>query len=223
MSNNWNDPNAPQGDPNGPQNPEGWNQQPQQGWQPSAADQPQQGWGQPGQGDPYAAQQGDPYAAQAGGYVPTTGPYATTQMNYAPWGKRVLSFLIDYLPATLLFSLLMYLIFPNNYDVSSTGGGAAANVSGTPNFLSFAFMYLLWPILLAYWASTHNGQTWGKKIVGTRVVDAQGQVPSFGKLWARGALHFVDSICCIGYLFPLWDKRRQTLSDKIMGTYVVQA
>ncbi len=36
--------------------------------------------------------------------------------------------------------------------------------------------------------------------------------------------HFVDFITCfIGYLFPLWDDKRQTLADKIMRTVVVPA
>jgi len=32
----------------------------------------------------------------------------------------------------------------------------------------------------------------------------------------------VDALpCMIGYLFPLWDARRQTFSDKIMNTVVL--
>jgi RDD family len=35
----------------------------------------------------------------------------------------------------------------------------------------------------------------------------------------RQIAHFVDQIICnIGYLFPLWDAKRQTLADKIMTT-----
>jgi uncharacterized RDD family membrane protein YckC len=34
----------------------------------------------------------------------------------------------------------------------------------------------------------------------------------------------VDGIICyIGWLFPLWDAKKQTLADKIMGTVVVTA
>jgi hypothetical protein len=35
----------------------------------------------------------------------------------------------------------------------------------------------------------------------------------------RQIAHYVDQIvCCVGYLWPLWDKKRQTLADKIVGT-----
>ena len=39
----------------------------------------------------------------------------------------------------------------------------------------------------------------------------------FGMSIVRQLVHAVDgAICYIGYLFPLWDKKRQTIADKIM-------
>jgi uncharacterized RDD family membrane protein YckC len=41
--------------------------------------------------------------------------------------------------------------------------------------------------------------------------------------FVRGLAHIVDSIPCdLGYLWPLWDSKRQTFADKICGTIVVQ-
>ena len=38
----------------------------------------------------------------------------------------------------------------------------------------------------------------------------------------RQFAHIVDSVICyIGWLFPLWDAKRQTIADKIMKTVVV--
>jgi hypothetical protein len=35
----------------------------------------------------------------------------------------------------------------------------------------------------------------------------------------RQLAHVIDTaICYIGYLFPLWDPKRQTIADKIMST-----
>jgi RDD family len=40
--------------------------------------------------------------------------------------------------------------------------------------------------------------------------------------FVRDLAHIIDSIICyIGWLFPLWDARRQTIADKIMSTVVV--
>ena len=34
--------------------------------------------------------------------------------------------------------------------------------------------------------------------------------------------HYIDSlICYLGWLWPLWDSRNQTIADKIMGTVVI--
>jgi uncharacterized RDD family membrane protein YckC len=39
----------------------------------------------------------------------------------------------------------------------------------------------------------------------------------------RDLAHFVDAIICYaGFLFPLWDNKRQTLADKIVHTVVVK-
>ena len=43
-----------------------------------------------------------------------------------------------------------------------------------------------------------------------------------GMAFARDICHILDSLACyIGWLFPLWDARRQTFADKIISTVVV--
>ncbi len=40
--------------------------------------------------------------------------------------------------------------------------------------------------------------------------------------FVRDICHFVDGVICyIGFLFPLWDAKRQTIADKIVGTVVI--
>ncbi len=40
--------------------------------------------------------------------------------------------------------------------------------------------------------------------------------------FVRAILHILDALpCLIGYLWPLWDSKRQTFADKIMGTVVI--
>ena len=44
----------------------------------------------------------------------------------------------------------------------------------------------------------------------------------FGMSIVRQLAHIVDGIVCyIGYLWPLWDEKRQTFADKIMTTVCV--
>jgi len=84
-------------------------------------------------------------------------------------------------------------------------------------------------IALAYfgyfWSS--RGQTVGMMVFGFRVRDqATGQYPSVGKAVLRGFIWWLEvgfTICifgAIGWLWQLWDPRRQAVHDKIAGTIV---
>jgi len=43
-----------------------------------------------------------------------------------------------------------------------------------------------------------------------------------GMAFVRDICHILDSLACyIGFLFPLWDAKRQTFADKIIHTVVI--
>jgi uncharacterized RDD family membrane protein YckC len=132
--------------------------------------------------------------------------------SYASWGARVGAYLIDSLIAGV-----PYLIF--------VGIGAA--IGG-----SFGTVLTVVGALLAFGISVYNrwilagqtGQSYGRKALGIRLVGEQtGQPIGGGMAFVRDIAHFVDSlICYIGWLFPLWDDKKQTIGDKIVKTVVVQ-
>jgi uncharacterized RDD family membrane protein YckC len=93
---------------------------------------------------------------------------------------------------------------------------------------SFVLSSLYWLVALGYliwnrWIMGGQGQSLGKKVVGMRLLSEQTGQPIGGlNAFLRDVCHFVDGIICgVGYLFPLWDVKRQTLADKIMQTVVV--
>lgn len=128
---------------------------------------------------------------------PTEQPLSAPS-NLASWGTRAIGYLIDIAPA-LILSALLY---------------RSASVVGTIISLGYtAYMGYM---------DGMTGQTPGKMIMGTRVVDQQGNVIGSGAGIGRKFLHIIDSIICgLGYLLPLVDAKRQTIADKIMTTYVV--
>jgi uncharacterized RDD family membrane protein YckC len=69
-----------------------------------------------------------------------------------------------------------------------------------------------------------TGQTLGKKIVGIRLLrEYDGSTLGFGLAFGRRLLHVVDYLSCgIGYLWPLWDHKRQTFADKMVHTVVIR-
>ena len=120
----------------------------------------------------------------------------------AEWPKRAYAALIDFVGPWILVGLIYR---------GSTALGAILWLAA-----------LAWGIYNAYLGG-QTGQSYGKKIAGTRLVlEATGQPPGGGLGIGRFFLHILDSIpCYIGYLWPLWDAKKQTFADKIVKTLVV--
>ena len=206
---------------------QGWDQQAQpsanQGWDQQAQPSANQGWDQNQQQAP-GWDQGAAYGAAPGygapGYAaPPMAPgvkVGPMGMPLASWGKRALGGLLDFVLPGFVISLLLSIIFPA--DVTSTSGGIA--VSQTNNLPSIIGSLLLY-LALAF-VSQKTGQSWGRKVAKTQLVGEDGQPIGLAKSFVRYLAHYIDSlICLIGWLFPLWDSKRQTIADKIMKTYVL--
>ena len=69
-----------------------------------------------------------------------------------------------------------------------------------------------------------TGYTVGKGVLGIKLIKQDtGQPMGAGLSFVRQLAHIVDAIpCYLGYLWPLWDAKRQTFADKIMGTVVIE-
>src|SRR5690606_7539378 len=71
-----------------------------------------------------------------------------------------------------------------------------------------------------------TGQTLGKRALGLRVVDAGNGMP-IGAGRALGRYLFATfisgNICGLGYLWAIWDGRKQTWHDKVVSSVVVEA
>ncbi len=94
------------------------------------------------------------------------------------------------------------------------GGGIVLMVVG---FLIVAFIYLR--------ALGKTGQTWGCRIVGIKVVgEASGQPIGFGRALGRQLFASLISaqIFYLGYLWMLWDDKKQTWQDKVVSSIVVK-
>jgi uncharacterized RDD family membrane protein YckC len=88
------------------------------------------------------------------------------------------------------------------------------------------------PVLMAR-GGDHNGQTWGKQIVGIRVVRDSGAQVDFGfacvrEVLVKGLLFgfvggwFLSIPTIIDWLWPLWDGENRCLHDMVVSTHVVK-
>jgi uncharacterized RDD family membrane protein YckC len=179
--------------------------------------------------------QGGGYPPQAGaGYPPPPqAPVAALRREaYTPWLTRVLASLIDYIPILIIMGIGWGVLLgtqetacvtdTSEYDLGefcATGASTLGQVALNVCWL-IALAYVVWNY--GYRQGT-TGSSIGKSIMKFKVVSEKtGQPIGFGMSIVRQIAHIVDGlICFIGYLFPLWDPKRQTLADKIMGTVCV--
>jgi uncharacterized RDD family membrane protein YckC len=90
-------------------------------------------------------------------------------------------------------------------------------------FAFVAFPVLYWWLMVGRW-----GQTLGKMALGEKVVRAEdgrpvGYARAFGRTATQSLLGLFVLPLLIAYVWPLWDRRKQTLYDKMVGTIVVRS
>ena len=89
---------------------------------------------------------------------------------------------------------------------------------------AISLLALGWTVYNRWFIEGRGGQSLGKRAMKISLVSLQTGAPvGPGNACVRDLVHIVDGFACIGYLWPLWDDRRQTFADKIMDTAVVQA
>lgn len=148
---------------------------------------------------------------------------------YTSWIARACAWLFDAIPVVIASSLWdAVAISSSGMDcVTYENGGRACtatpSVAGHVAFAIFAVLSLMYIV----WNYGHRqgvkGSSIGKSLLGFKVVsEKSGRPIGFGRSIVRQFAHVVDAaICMVGYLFPLWDGKRQTLADKIMGTVCI--
>ena len=153
---------------------------------------------------------GDPGFSPPGGYPmggATPGPLAS-------WGDRVVAAIIDW--AILVVGYIVVFILAMVL-------GAIADALGALVFL-VGYIGLFALGIYIYFLQGEVGGTPGKRLTGLKVVREQdGQLLGGGMSIVRQLAKIIDGLpCYIGYLFPLWDEKKQTLSDKVMKTVVLR-
>jgi uncharacterized RDD family membrane protein YckC len=233
--------------PTGPQNPPPGGQQPPPYGQQPGPDPSQ--YGQPGHGNPggYAPQPG--YAGQSGyGQAPSypqppnygypQQPYAGGPMQggarqLASWGPRVGAYLLDGLltgiPAAIGAIILAVSSTPDTVSVDGQGRTTLVTAGSGPStglviLAVIGYLASLGLTIYNRWLlQGRTGQSWGKKILNLRLLgENTGQPIGGGSAFVRDLAHLLDSLpCYIGFLFPLWDPKRQTFADKVLHTVVI--
>jgi uncharacterized RDD family membrane protein YckC len=174
---------------------------------------------------------------------PPAHSYAPPRDPTAVMGRRIVAFLIDYLPTITLFFLLFAsfaettdkpdfftfnqvdacptvraetdrnVCFETDGTVYTITDGEAVIAFGLPFAVSFLNLVLL--------QGTQSASI-GKAVMGLRVIDGGGQIAGVGRALVRWLFLLIDMICLVlGLIVASVTKPHRRLGDFVAGTYVV--
>ncbi len=146
------------------------------------------------------------------------------QQAYASWGIRVVAFVIDFLPVWVLSGIGVGIRMSSFANTTCAPGECTG-----PSPMAPLVLVVVWLLSFAYqlWNRGYRqgttGQSIGKSVMKIKLVSAAtGRPIGFGMALVRDIAHVADAIICyVGFLFPLWDAKRQTLADKLISTVVL--
>jgi len=148
------------------------------------------------------------------------------QNDLASRGKRVVAYLIDMLPIVLIVASVFHAFF--GFDrtletyLSNTGDiEARANFLRERNIIRDG-SFLIWIIYCMVLEASSLQGTLGKAAMGIKVVDENGQGLSGWHSFRRNlSKTFSYVVLVLGFIWILFDKRRQGWHDKLNRTFVV--
>jgi uncharacterized RDD family membrane protein YckC len=150
------------------------------------------------------------------GAIPASGD-PVTGVPLASWGRRAAGWFVDLGVYVVAFVATFFVALATEDSTTGETSDAAA--------LLVFLVWFLGPTLYTWLMVGAWGQTLGKMAVGIRVVrSADASRVSYPRALGRAASTWVLGVFFIpillAYLWPLWDRRNQTLYDKMAGTIV---
>lgn len=155
--------------------------------------------------------------------------------TFANWGQRVGAYFIDALAAIpfMIIGLVgvVIVISAARTTTDAYGNTVATSMNQGPATIGFILIALGYLAVLVFsiwnviFRQGRTGWSIGKKVMGIRLVNMHtGQPIGAGLCFVRQIAHILDGLLCyVGYLWPIWDPKRQTFADKIMSTVVIPA
>jgi Mce-associated membrane protein len=130
--------------------------------------------------------------------------------SLAPWHIRAGAFAVDVLPGIAVVATMLLASF--TVPLRTVWWWVSISVAGV------AFLLMLVNRLLL---PTVTGWSLGRAVCGIAVVGRDGEAPGPWGLLLRDLAHLLDTMSLVvGWLWPLWDSRRRTFADMLLGTEV---
>jgi uncharacterized RDD family membrane protein YckC len=190
---------------------------------PAPGSRPPSGYGPPpGYGYPPPGQ-GYPPPGYAG-FPPSGYPIP----RLANWGLRAGAYLLDALiplPGAIIAAVILALAGTSSTSIDASGASVqVTSVDAVPLTVAILIYLATFGVYIynRWIRQGRTGQSWGKQLVKLRLLSEDtGQPIGGGMAFVRDLAHILDSLACyLGWLWPLWDAKRQTFADKLIRTIV---
>jgi uncharacterized RDD family membrane protein YckC len=137
--------------------------------------------------------------------------------DHARFGERLLADVFDSVIAFMGGFLIWLLV--DRWMLGNQGGFTSEERPPAVGDLALC-AWFLWNVT---YLVGKTGQSWGRKLVGIKVVDAEGGPIGFWRALGRNlfAAFISAPFFYLGFLWVLWDADKQAWHDKVFRTYVV--
>lgn len=143
--------------------------------------------------------------------------------QYATFWHRLAAYLIDYVLISLVTCPLGMVMGVAGAFAEQSGGDAAQAASAGVTMLLYAVALVAGWLYHALMESSSWQGTVGKRVLGIRVTDLDGNRIGFGRATGRYFGKIISSmICAVGFIMVLFTERKQGLHDMMASTLVLQ-
>lgn len=159
---------------------------------------------------------------------PVNSDQSVSQPQYAGFGIRFLAYWVDFLILFPLGLMIQQMMGNSPFAVFQAQSlSDIQKIQSSSN--SLLGMAIALPLVLAYylifWVN-YDGATPGKKLLGIKIIKDNGEKLTYPAAFIRWIGYMISAATMfffgIGYLWIIWDKKKQALHDKIAGTVVVR-
>lgn len=158
-------------------------------------------------------------------YLISTPENVDLHLEFAGLGNRILACLIDTLITYLLIALMIGICAVGTFFITATSmpSWPKATLSISLVIVTMIGIFIVYYGYFIYFESTWQGQTPGKRFVGIRVIEENGQPVGASSVWIRNLLRIVDEgLLLIGLLVMFIDRNEHRLGDLAANTIVIR-
>ena len=147
-------------------------------------------------------------------------------LDFAGFGLRLGAYLIDIIPLVIISFITLYIyVGPELFSDKNMRVAMEINTIGDiplrvgVRYLSF-FMWIVYCVIME---ASSSGGTYGKRLMGIKVTDENGNPLTIGKSILRNVTKIISYIIVgLGFLWVLFNKKRRGWHDIISRTYVIK-